>query len=161
MAAKGMSRVTLQGLLAHKLRLTLAALSIVLGLAFVSGTLVLTDTIRPTFDELISQVLANVDVTVRAKSGFGAADTSADTSADTARDLLPEILVDTVKAVPGVKEAEGTVGGYAQIVTPDGEAITTSGAPTLGFNWSMVPDPSSLKLRTGGRRNATARSWST
>src|SRR5215207_4715188 len=142
---KGMNRVTLKGLLAHKLRLTLTALSVVLGVAFVSGTLVLTDTMRHTFDELFSDVLANVDVTVRAKSGFD----QADTSADTARETLPESLVDTVNAVPGVKVAEGAVGGYAQIVTPDGKAITTSGAPTLGLNWSTNSDLSSLKLRTG------------
>lgn len=140
-----MNRVTLKGLLAHKLRLALTALSVVLGVAFVSGTLVLTDTMRHTFDELFSDVLANVDVTVRAKSGFG----EADTNADTARETLPEALVETVNAVPGVKVAEGAVGGYAQIVTPAGEAITTSGAPTLGLNWSTNPDLSSLKLRTG------------
>ena len=142
---KGMSRVTVKGLIAHKLRLALTALSVVLGVAFVSGTFVLTDTINHTFDELFSEVSAGVDVTLRAKSGFG----EAETGADTARNTLPEDLVDTVKAVPGVKVAEGTVSGYAQIVTPAGKAITTSGAPTLGFNWNTSPDLSALKLRTG------------
>ncbi|MGH9224000.1 MAG: FtsX-like permease family protein, partial [Acidimicrobiales bacterium] len=143
MALKGMSRVTVKGLLAHKVRLILTSVSIVLGVAFVSGTFVLTDTISHTFDQLFTEVVANIDVTVRAKSGFGDA-----TGADVSRDTLPESLVATVRAVPGVRVAEGSVGGNAQLVKPDGKAITTSGAPTLGFNWG-TEELSALKLRAG------------
>ena len=64
-----MRKATLKGLLAHKLRLALTALSVVLGVAFVSGTFVLTDTINHTFDNLFTEVSQGVDVTVRARSG--------------------------------------------------------------------------------------------
>src|SRR5579859_4986220 len=63
-----MWNVTIKGLLAHKLRLALTALAIVLGVTFISGTLVLTDTLRQTFSNLFGQVYSNVNFVVRAKS---------------------------------------------------------------------------------------------
>lgn len=139
-----MTKATLKGLLAHKLRLALTALSVVLGVAFVSGTFVLTDTINHTFDKLFHEVTAGVDVSVRAKSGFGSGG-----GVDVSRDTIPESLLATVRATPGVRVAEGSVGGLAQLVDPKGKAITTTGAPTLGFNWTTEPSMSPLRLRTG------------
>ncbi len=139
-----MRTATLKGLLAHKLRLALTALSVVLGVAFVSGTFVLTDTINHTFDKLFNEVSAGVDVSARARSGFGQGG-----GVDVSRDTVPENLLATVRAVPGVRVAEGTVGGLAQIVDPKGKAITTTGAPTLGFNWTTEPSLSPLRLRDG------------
>ena len=139
-----MRKATLKGLLAHKLRLALTALSVVLGVAFVSGTFVLTDTINHTFDNLFQEVTQGTDVTVRARSGFGEGG-----GVDVSRDTVPESLLGTVRAVPGVRVAEGTVGGLAQLVDPKGKAITTTGAPTLGFNWTTEPSLSPLRLREG------------
>src|SRR5947209_6755088 len=139
-----MRKATLKGLLAHKLRLTLTALSVVLGVAFISGTFVLTDTINHTFDSLFTEVSQGVDVTVRARSGFGEGG-----GVDVNRDTIPENLVSTIQKVPGVRLVEGSVGGYAQMVDPSGKAIETSGAPTLGFNWSQTPEMSPLRLRQG------------
>src|SRR5919202_3975310 len=136
-----MRRATLKGLLAHKLRLGLTALSVVLGVAFVSGTFVLTDTINHTFDNLFTEVSAGVDVTVRARSGFGEGG-----GVTVARDTVPASLVQLVERVPGVKVAEGSVGGYAQLVDPSGKAIETTGAPTLGFNWRRNAQLSPLRL---------------
>ena len=62
-----MLNATLKGLAAHKLRLALTALAIVLGVSFVAGTYVLTDTISKTFDELFQNVTQNVDVVVRSR----------------------------------------------------------------------------------------------
>ena len=139
-----MRKATLKGILAHKLRLALTALSVVLGVAFVSGTFVLTDTINHTFDTLFAEVTADVDVTVRARSGFGEGG-----GVDVARDTIPESLLATVRQVDGVRVAEGSVGGLAQLVDPRGEAITTTGAPTLGFNWPTEESMSPLRLREG------------
>ncbi|MFD0852372.1 hypothetical protein ACFQ07_09065, partial [Actinomadura adrarensis] len=65
-----MWRFTFRSLLAHKLRLALTGLAVVLGVGFVSGTYVLTDTINRTFDELFTQVTQGVDVAVRGRESF-------------------------------------------------------------------------------------------
>ncbi len=57
-----MWRVTIKGLLAHKLRLALTALAIVLGVTFIAGTFVLTDTLHNTFDNLFGNIYQNVDL---------------------------------------------------------------------------------------------------
>jgi putative ABC transport system permease protein len=139
-----MRKATLKGLLAHKLRLALTALSVVLGVAFVAGTFVLTDTINHTFDNLFSEVTAGVDVSVRARSGFGEGG-----GLDAQRDTVPESLVSTIERVDGVRAAEGSVGGFALMVDQKGEAIQTGEAPTLGFNWTRTAELSPLRLREG------------
>ncbi|MGI8807564.1 MAG: ABC transporter permease, partial [Acidimicrobiales bacterium] len=133
----------LKNVLAHKLRLFLTAMAVVLGVSFVSGTFVLTDTINKTFDTLFSEISAGTDVAVRAASGFGE-----DATVDSTRDTVPASLLDEVRRVPGVQSADGTVSGYAQFVDEAGKAVTTTGAPTLGFNWSQ-PELSPLTLRAG------------
>ena len=66
-----MWRVTIKGLLAHKLRLALTALAIVLGVTFISGTFVLTDTLHNTFKTLFSNIYQNIDFQVRGVAQFG------------------------------------------------------------------------------------------
>ncbi|CAA9252117.1 MAG: ABC transporter, fused permease protein [uncultured Acidimicrobiales bacterium] len=138
-----MVRAVLKGVLAHKLRLFLTAMAVVLGVSFVAGTFVLTDTINKTFDSLFNEISAGTDVSVRAASGFGE-----DAPAETLRDTVPASVLEVVRRVPGVQTADGTVSGYAQFVDEAGKAVTTTGAPTLGFNWTD-PDLSPLTLRSG------------
>ena len=138
-----MVRAVLKGLLAHKIRLLLTAIAVVLGVAFVAGTFVLTDTINKTFDTLFTEISAGTDITVRAESGFGD-----EANLDQSRDTVPGSLLASVRAVPGVATAEGSVTGYAQFVDEEGKAVNTTGAPTLGFNWTD-PGQSPLKLRSG------------
>src|SRR5829696_1476030 len=127
-----MGKATLKGLMAHKLRLAATALAIVLGVSFVAGTYVLTDTITASFDNLFKQVTQGIDVAVRSSETFGGLDTGGET-----RDPMPEALLDRVKAVDGVRVAEGSVTGYAQLVGKDGKAVTTGGAPSLGVSFSQ------------------------
>jgi putative ABC transport system permease protein len=122
-----MLNATLKGLLAHKLRLAATALAIVLGVSFVSGTYVLTDTITATFDNLFKQVTEGVDVAVRSQETFGG-------QMGQTRDPVPESVLDQVKAVDGVRFAEGNVTGFAQFIGKDGKPVTTGGAPTLGVS---------------------------
>jgi putative ABC transport system permease protein len=126
-----MGRATLKGLLAHKLRLAATALAIVLGVSFVSGTYVLTDTITASFDNLFKQVTQGIDVAVRSQETFGGFETGE------VRDPMPASLLDQVRAVDGVRVAEGSVTGYAQLVGKDGKAVTTGGAPSLGVSFSQ------------------------
>ncbi|MHB1519219.1 MAG: ABC transporter permease [Acidimicrobiales bacterium] len=136
--------MTWKGLLAHKLRLILTSLAIVLGVTFISGTLVLTDTLHNTFTTLFGQVYHNVDFQVRAKAAFNGS-----TGQGSVRPPIPESITSTVQKVPGVAAAVGSVAGYAQFVAKDGKAITTGGAPTLGFSYDANPALSSLALVDG------------
>jgi len=138
-----MVRAVLKGVLAHKLRLFLTAMAVVLGVSFVAGTFVLTDTINKTFDTLFDEISAGTDISVRAASGFGE-----DASVDTVRDTVPASVLDVVRRVPGIQAVDGSVGGYAQFIDEAGKAVTTTGAPTLGFNWTL-PELSPLRLRSG------------
>jgi putative ABC transport system permease protein len=137
-------KVTIKGLLAHKLRLALTAIAIVLGVTFVVGTLVLTDTLQATFDNLFGQVYQHVDLQVRAKAAF-----DENSFAGASRKSLPESLAATVGAVPGVAVAQGQVNGYAQLVSAKDQAIANGGAPTLGFSWDPHAQLSALKLAAG------------
>jgi putative ABC transport system permease protein len=124
-----MFRTTLKNLAARKLRLALTALSVVLGVGFIAGTFVLTDTMNHAFDELFSDATSGVDVYVRASDYSMHTGTGETTT-------VPESVVAEVQAVDGVESAVGSVDGYAQFIAKDGEPVTTSGAPTLGASWS-------------------------
>ena len=139
-----MRNVTIKGMLAHKLRLALTALAIVLGVTFISGTFVLTDTLHNTFSVLFSSVYQKIDFQVRADPQLGSS------GANAVRNQLPESLQATVRRVPGVQAAEGEVEGYAQFVAHDGQPIATGGAPTLGVNFDPDQQISSLHIIAGG-----------
>lgn len=124
-----MRTVTFKGMLARKLRLALTALSITLGVAFVSGTFVLGDTMTATFDQLYSGLTKGIDVTVRAESAFTDSSTLGETKPFDA-DVL-----DSVRGIDGVDAAEGGVSGYALILDKRGEPVQPGGAPTLGTSF--------------------------
>ena len=138
-----MRNVTIKGLLAHKLRLALTALAIVLGVTFISGTFVLTDTLHNTFSVLFGNIYQKIDFQVRGVAQLGS-------GANATRNQLPESLLATVRGVPGVQAADGQVTGYAQFVARDGQAIQTGGAPTLGISFDSDQQISSLHLIAGG-----------
>jgi len=137
-----MWRVTIKGLLAHKLRLVLTGLAIVLGVTFIAGTFVLTDTLHNTFDNLFGNIYQNIDFQVRGVAQFGSGGTAT-------RNPVPESLLATVQAVPGVEAANGSVTGYAQFIAPDGKAVATGGAPTLGVEFDPNPQISALHITQG------------
>jgi putative ABC transport system permease protein len=139
-----MLKATLKGLLAHKLRLAATALAIVLGVSFVAGTYVLTDTITATFDNLFKQVTQGIDVAVRTNATFSSQGTEV-------REPMPAALLDQVRAVDGVRVAEGNVTGFAQFVDKDGRPVTTGGAPTLGVSFAAdTPFTAGSEIRAGG-----------
>src|ERR1700759_4818171 len=137
-----MRNVTIKGLLAHKLRLALTALAIVLGVTFISGTFVLTDTLHNTFSSLFGNIYAKVDFQVRGVAQLGS-------GGNAVRNQLPEALLPTIRSVPGVSTAQGEVSGYALYIAPDGKAIQTGGAPPLAVTFDPAPRLSSLHLIDG------------
>ena len=143
-----MTKLTIKGLLAHKLRFALTAVAVLLGVAFLSGTLILTDTIKHTFDNLFADVYRGTDAVVRSreaiKSDFGPGEQ---------RDRVPGELVGRVRAIDGVKTDAGFLQFFAQMVDKKGDAIGTPemGAPTFGFNWVDVRALNPYKLEPGGK----------
>src|SRR5688500_11135224 len=130
-----MLRATLRSVTGHKLRLVLTAMSVVLGVAFVAGTLVLTDSIRVTFDNLAAQASANVDVVVRGAQ------------TENGRRPVPIELADRLGALEGVQRADPAVQGNAVLVGADGTAVRRGGAPTFGF----APDEGGSFVLAAGR----------
>ncbi len=123
-----MLRTALKSVWAHKLRLALTSLAIILGVGFIAGTFVFTDTINRTFDNLFADTFAGIDVIVQPEVEF--------TSGFSGPPAFDESVLDTVAAVDGVEVAEGSVFGFAVIVDEAGDAIVPQGPPTLGGSWS-------------------------
>jgi putative ABC transport system permease protein len=137
-----MRNVTFKGILAHKTRLALTAIAIMLGVAFISGTYILTDTLHNTFSVLVSSIYSKIDFQIRGVpqlAGDGAT-----------RKELPQPLLAKVSRLPGVRAADGTVQGYAQFVARNGNPISTGGAPTLGVSFDRHPQVSTLRVIAGG-----------
>lgn len=136
-----MLRVALKGLLGHKLRFALTALAVVIGVTFLAGSFILTDSIQSAFDGLFDDVYADTDVYVEAPAAVDDV-----TSFQTSGPTLPVELLDTVAAVEGVERASGFVEGVAQFVGQDGETIGTQGAPRLGESFDPM---SPVDIATG------------
>jgi putative ABC transport system permease protein len=124
-------RLALKSTLAKKRRLFSTALSVILGVAFLTGTLVFTDTIRRTFDDLFATVYAGTDSVVRSSTSLEWE------RGGEQRGRVPETVLDTVASVEGVAGVEPMVAGFAQLVGADGDAIGDPGrgAPTFGMNY--------------------------
>lgn len=143
-----MFKATLKSLLAHKLRLALTSLAIVLGVGFVAGSLVLTDTLNSTFTRLFKQIDGGVDVRVRSKATFS----EIGRGGGTKYQPVPESILDQVRAVPGVKGATGEIEvQWAQMLDKKGKPIGGKGPPTLGVAVSQDPSISRLTFTTGRR----------
>ncbi len=146
-----MWKITLTGLLARKLRLALTALAIVLGVTFVTGTLVLTDTLNRTFDTLVSTAYQHINFQIRGKAAFNN-DTAAAANG-TVRKPIPESIAAAVRRLPGVAYVDPQVEGYAQFVS-GGNAIGGAGS-ALGFSFDPNRQLSAVRL-VDGRAPTTA-----
>ena len=126
-----MFRTTLKNLGARKLRLLTTSVAVLLGVAFMAGTLVLTDTIGEQFDGLFAEANAGTDAVLRSDTVFE------DDMLGDQRARVDAGLAAELSTVPGVAHAEGYIDGYAQPVDADGEPVGNPdmGAPTLGGVW--------------------------
>ncbi|MFI6319810.1 ABC transporter permease [Nonomuraea sp. NPDC050556] len=129
-----MLKTTLAGLRAHKLRLLLTSLAITLGVGFIAGTFVLTDTIEAGFSQRLS---ADADkVAVALIPG----------PTDKETEPLPGDLLDKVRAVDGVSDAQGLVRGPAPLLGKDGKAVGSM--PTTAI--SIVSGPLNRTILVSG-----------
>jgi putative ABC transport system permease protein len=136
-----MLRVALKGLVARKLRLLMTALSVALGVAFVAGTFIFSDTLNSNFDSVFSEANQGVDVEVSPHPAF--------TSDFSSPKPLPPSVLARVRRVPGVKAAIGETDGIATMIAKDGEPIQPQGPPTLGDAWVDNEELSPFELVAG------------
>ena len=159
-----MTRAAIQGLLSRKLRTTLTALAVVFGVAMVSGTFVLTDTISHAFNSLFSTTYKNASAVI---SGRQIVKNSSSGNA-----TIPDSLLAKVRGVQGVAAAAGAVFDLnsatdeAKLIGKDGKPITTAGgSPNFGWgidtaqprlnpltlkhgNWAAGPDQVVIDIAT-------------
>lgn len=139
-----MIRLSLRRLLSDPRRTVATGLAIVLGVAFLAATLVLSHTMRTGFAGLFGEANAGIDLAVRNETGFGE-----EGSELFVRGTTDEALVARVGAVPGVAAAVAEVEGVAQIVGADGGAIGGGGPPTVGAAWIDDPELNPFVVREG------------
>ena len=123
-----MFRIALSNLSAHKRRLLGTCSAVMLGVAFLSGTMILGDTMDHGFDTVFRTANAGTDVVVRAGSTVGSGSTAQ-------RGTLEPSVAAAVARVPGVRSVLPQISGVAQLVGHDGRPIGGQGPPTLGGNW--------------------------
>ncbi|MEU1252163.1 ABC transporter permease [Streptomyces chartreusis] len=137
-------KTSMRNFFAHKGRMALSAVAVLLSVAFVSGTLVFTDTMNTTFDKLFA--VTSSDVTVSPKEAK-----DEDDGAGTGKPAsLPASAVEQVAAVDGVKKAEGSVGSMSvTVVNSENKNMGSStGAPTIAGNWTEN-DKKSMEITSG------------
>jgi putative ABC transport system permease protein len=138
-----MFALTIKELVARKLRLVTTAFAVLLGVAFMAGTLVFTDTIGATFDSVLADANAGVDAYVRTPSeidlGYGEPGPRLDAS-----------LATSASSVDGVESVAVQINGYAQLVGRDGAPVgDLSKNPAFGSNWVTVDDLNPYELASG------------
>jgi putative ABC transport system permease protein len=129
-----MFRTALRNVLAHKARLLMTVLAVMLGVAFVSGTLVFTNTISEAYQKSSAKGFDQVDVAVTAKSREDKGNTIGK-SPD-----LTQALLDESAGVPGASQAIGVVSGFTAIADKDGKLIG-GGFQSQGGNYYGDKDP--------------------
>jgi putative ABC transport system permease protein len=146
-------RVTLKNLMARKFRLVLTSIAVMLGVAFMAGTLVLTDTMSSVFDDLFANVDNSVDAAVQSKPAL---DSGSGPGTQTLREPVDASVLDLVKTVPEVRDAQGGVGGIATVVKLDrgkpGDVVKHGQAPQLGTSWGPNPRLSGAFQDVSGHR---------
>jgi len=138
-----MLRLTLKNLWAHKVRLALTGVAVVLGVAFMTGTMVLTDTMGHTFDDMLATTNAGTDVVIQQPE-------TVDAEMGDVRERVPAETLDVIRGVDGVETAAGSIQGFAQLVKADGTVGSLDGlGATIGTNWVDDEQLNPLSLASG------------
>jgi len=136
-----MLRAAWRNVRAHLVRFLLSGLAIVLGVGFVVGTFIFTDTLNKTFTDLFTQTTADVVVTPKSTVNNGLAGQVA---------TLPESDLAAVSGANGIQRAGGAVlVDGVTILGADRSPLGVQGAPHFGSNWGDDPDLSPFRLQSG------------
>ncbi|MEV0643211.1 ABC transporter permease [Streptomyces sp. NPDC050619] len=140
-----MLRMTLRNVLAHKGRLFMTAMAVMLGVAFVSGTLVFSSTVSEAFNKSTDKGFDAIDVAVRPDDSDHRASPPGDAP------LVDQDLLDRLRQLPGVRSATGVVSGFTALADRQG-GLVGDGFLTMGGNYSPGPEGSDARYRfTDGR----------
>jgi putative ABC transport system permease protein len=136
-----MTKVALRGLAQRKLRAFVTTLAVLLGVAFIAGSYVLTDTINESFDDIFSEAYAGTDVAISPST----------TGQGEEIDLppFPAEVLDQVRQVDGVEKAAGGIFSTVRFVDEEGDQLSAAFAPE--FVSSVAPEPFETLTYTGGR----------
>ena len=141
-----MLKVSLRNLLVNKLRLLLTVAAVTVGVTFVSGTFVLSDTMVKAFDELYTGLTSGTDVVVKSEAAYEA---DIATTGGQVRPLDEAIVDDGARRPGRGRSPRASVFGFALVLDKDGEPIQPGGAPTFGT--SVGDDRGSPARRPSGR----------
>jgi putative ABC transport system permease protein len=136
-----MTKVAIRGLAQRKLRAFVTMLAVLLGVAFIAGSYVLTDTINRSFDDIFTEAYAGTDVAISPSTTGGGEEI----------DLPPfsaEVL-NQVRRVDGVEQAAGGIFSTIRFVDDEGEPLSAAFAPE--FVSSVAPEPFETLTYTDGR----------
>ena len=141
-----MTKVALRGLSQRKLRAFVTMLAVLLGVAFIAGSYVLTDTINRSFDDIFTEAYAGTDVAISPSTTGGGEEI----------DLppFPAEVLNQVRRVDGVEKAAGGIFSTVRFVDEEGEPLSPSFAPE--FASSVSPEPFETLTYTDGRPPETA-----
>src|SRR6476659_7609578 len=141
-----MFSLTLKSVRANKARFLLTSIAVILGVAFMAGTLVLTDTIKKSYDDVASNVYKHTDAVVRSANHFQGNNDKTDVRA-----TIDARVLDQVRAVKGVKAAEAQQGGIAVVVGKNGKLLDANperGVP-IALAWQNTPELNPMELVSG------------
>lgn len=142
-----MFKFALRNLWEYKRRLLTSGFAVVLGVSFLCGSFIFTDTLKGLFSDLFSSTVKGVDGVVRAEAGFDLGQQAG--PYDDGRALLAIDLAEKLSTVDGIAAAEPFYLGYAQILNKKGKLVKTGGAPTFGQIWVTDKELNSYTILNG------------
>jgi putative ABC transport system permease protein len=137
-----MLSLALKSLWASKGRLAGTVLAVVIGISFLAGALALSDSLRASFNQLFTTANAGTDVVVQSATSVGNGEAAS-------RPLIPARLVEAIRSVPGVADAQPQISGYGELIGTNGKGIGGNGPPQLAGNWITSPALNSYRLVSG------------
>lgn len=137
-------RLGIASLRAHKRRFLGTFCAVLLGVAFLGGTLVMGDTLRASFDTMFGNATSGTDAVVRSADAITTPGAAAGT-----REPVRTSLARTIERVDGVAAAEPNIQGAGQLVGKNGDAVGGQGPPTLAGNWITDTELAAYQLAEG------------
>lgn len=149
-------RLSISSLRAHRRRFAGTFVAVLLGVAFLTGTLVMGDTLRAGFDTMFGNAGAGTDAVVR-----GANVVTVAGEAQGTRQPVSTALLKRIERTPGVAAVAPDIQGAGQLIGADGKPIGGQGPPTLAGNWIDDPELNPYRLAAGRAPPPPVRSSST
>ncbi len=140
-----MFSLVLNSIRANTARFLLTGVAVILGVAFMTGTLVLTDTIKQSYDDVAANVYGTSDAVVRSARNIDAGDQGSE------RGTVAASTVERIRSMPGVRAAEAQQLGVAMILGHDGTLLNDNRerAIPIAMSWQSTPGLSPLELVSG------------